>query len=79
MTSVTPPHSPLPPSYCAGIGWPDAGERGEKGGGLVVQKDLNGDLELPPVADPPPLVCILELYVWTVGGMEAAHTERRLL
>lgn len=46
-------------------------------GGWWVHKGLIGDLELPPVANPQLRLCPLELYVWTVGGMEA-HTERRL-
>lgn len=53
------------------VGCPDAGE-------MVVHKGLIGDLELPPVADPLLLICPLELHVGTVGGMEAAHTERSL-
>lgn len=53
------------------VGCPAAREKG----GPMVHK---GNLELPPVADPPLPICPLELYVGTVGGMEAAHTERRL-
>ncbi len=76
VTSMTPPPPPpslLPPGRCAGrLSWC------WRKGGLEVQKGLIGDLELPPVADPQLQICPLELHVWTVGGIEAAHTERRL-
>lgn len=70
-------HWLLPPSLlqCSGG---KLSSSGEKGGWLVVQRGLNGDLELPPVADAQTWICPFELCLWTAGGMEAAHTERRL-
>lgn len=43
---------------------------------MVAGKSLNGDLELPPVAAPG--LRSRSLHVCTMGGVEAAHTERRL-
>lgn len=45
-------------------------------GVVVARKSLNGDLELPPVAAPG--LRSRSLHVCTMGGVEAAHTERRL-
>lgn len=59
------------------VGRPDARERGGGVGGYI-HKGPIGNLELPPVADHPLVLCPLELYMWTVGGMEAAHTGRGL-
>lgn len=45
----------------------------------MVQKGLNGDLELPPVADAQTRMYPFELFVWTVGGNGGSpHREEAL-